>query len=80
MVEVKMKVKVFGKLVEMVGSTELEFSACTDLDSLKRELKQTYPAMNNVQFAIALNNKISAGNSVLQEEDQIALLPPFSGG
>lgn len=75
-----MKVKVFGKLVELVGSTELEFSQCSDINSLKKELQHVYPAMSNVQFAIALNNKISTSNAVLNEGDQIALLPPFSGG
>jgi sulfur-carrier protein len=75
-----MKVKVFGKLVEMVGSAELELSQCSDINSMKKELLQVYPAMSNIQFAIALNNKISTSNAVLNEGDQIALLPPFSGG
>ncbi len=75
-----MKVKVFGKLVEMLGSSELEFSQCADINSLKIELNQVYPSMSNIQFAIALNNKISTTNAELNEGDQIALLPPFSGG
>ncbi|MBK7964142.1 MAG: MoaD/ThiS family protein [Bacteroidetes bacterium] len=78
--KVKLKIRVFGKLVDVLGSNEISIPFCPNLHSLKSELENKFPSIANIQFAISLNNKIYNENADLIEGDQIALLPPFSGG
>lgn len=76
----EVKLKVFGKLEELMGAKELVWSLPIDVNSLRNELESKFPSLKNNQFSISINNKIVSTNVLLRHEDQIALLPPFSGG
>ncbi len=76
----QVKLKVFGKLEELMGAKELLWSLPTDVIALKRELQEKYPSLEKIQFAISVNNKIVIGDGIIRKDDSIALLPPFSGG
>ena len=76
----QVKLKVFGKLEELIGAKELLWTLPVDVNSLKSELKEKYPTIGNIQFAVSVNNKIVNGDGILHKDDTIALLPPFSGG
>ncbi|MFN0188214.1 MAG: MoaD/ThiS family protein [Bacteroidia bacterium] len=76
----QVKLKVFGKLEELMGAKELLWTLPVDVKSLKRELKEKYLTIGNIQFAVSVNNKIVNGDGFLHKDDTIALLPPFSGG
>lgn len=76
----QVKLKVFGKLEELIGAKELSWTLPVDVNSLKSELKVKYPTIGNIQFAVSVNNKIVNGDGILHKDDTIALLPPFSGG
>lgn len=44
-------------------------------------LKDTFPKMKNVSsFAIAVNESYAQDNTILQENDVVAIIPPVSGG
>lgn len=74
----KIKVLSFGYLVEITGS-ELQVEA-TDTALLQSVLLNQFPALRNKRHAIAVNNKLVTGFRPLVEGDEVALLPPFSGG
>ncbi len=76
----EVKLKVFGKLEEVIGTDELVWSVPLDVKTLKSELENKYPSIRKVQFAISINNKIASEDVLIKEGDKIALLPPFSGG
>jgi molybdopterin converting factor small subunit len=75
-----MKVKVFGVLTDVIGKSTFEIEAPKDSDSLKQILFDTYPFLQNYRFEIAINKEKAEGNIVLKMNDEIALLPPYSGG
>ncbi|MBK9637274.1 MAG: MoaD/ThiS family protein [Bacteroidetes bacterium] len=76
----QVKVKVFGKLEELMGTNELFWSLPNDVKTLKNELENKFPSIVNIQYAVSVNNKIVSGDKHIQKGDTIALLPPFSGG
>jgi len=75
-----MKILVFGVLQDVVGKSEFEMEAGSDLDSFRKDLLQAYPLLKNYQFQIAVNKEKVESNPGLIESDEIALLPPYAGG
>jgi len=75
-----MQVKFFGRLAEITGKSEITIAAFPDILSLMEELNRMYHGLGEQTYLIALNRKVVSGNHRLQEEDELALLPPFSGG
>lgn len=76
----QVKLKVFGKLEELMGAKELIWSLPIDVKSLRNELIDMYPSLVEIQFAVSVNNKIVNGDAIIHKDDSVALLPPFSGG
>lgn len=77
----EMKLKYFGVLSEITGlSLESMDTDATTVDELQSQLHQKYPAMKLVQCMISVNQQIADSMQALKEGDEIAVLPPFSGG
>lgn len=75
-----MIIKLFGMLAEVVGNNEISVPHHDNTAVLSDFLEQKYPALKGMRFSIAVNNKVIHGQYPLSETDEIALLPPFSGG
>jgi molybdopterin synthase sulfur carrier subunit len=75
-----MKVLVFGVLNDVFGQSELELTAPKDSITLIQNLSLKYPFLTHYKFQIALNKEKIEGNVLLNDNDEIALLPPYSGG
>jgi len=70
----------FGSLNEVVAGGPIDDAEITDSDSLKKYLLANYPEIADKKFVIAINKNIIQYNTVLNDLDTIAILPPFSGG
>ncbi|MBI1783423.1 MAG: MoaD/ThiS family protein [Sphingobacteriales bacterium] len=70
---------IFGSLTDITGST-LQLENIADTNALVSELNNRYPVLVNSKFMIAVNKKMIDTNTPLNNNDTIALLPPFSGG
>jgi sulfur-carrier protein len=75
----KVKILFFGVLTEVCGVKEVSMEA-VDMDEVKLLLKKRYILLDQYHFVFALNRKIVTENVLLQEHDELALLPPFAGG
>lgn len=75
-----MKVLFFGRLKEIVGTSELKIDSGDDIESLRKVLIEKFPKLKDEVFAIAVNYEIINGNIPLDRNDEIALLPPIAGG
>jgi molybdopterin synthase sulfur carrier subunit len=75
-----MSIKVFGQLQDIVGSNSVEFEGAADTDELIQQLQLKYPALKNAKYKVAVSRNIIQSNTALQQNAEIALLPPFSGG
>jgi molybdopterin synthase sulfur carrier subunit len=68
----------FGQLSEITGKN---FQAeVKDTDELKVLLQDKYHIPGDIKYLIAVNKKVAGSNTLLKEEDTVALLPPYSGG
>ncbi len=79
----KLTIKAFGITREIIGGKEtvLEFASGTTVSSLKAELEVQYPELKGLKsLFIAVNNKYEEEGAKLNENDEIALIPPVSGG
>lgn len=69
----------FGKIAEIINQPQIQLEA-NDLDDLKQKLQAQFPALAEQKFSTAVNKKLIHENHKLAAGDEVALLPPFSGG
>lgn len=69
----------FGQLADIAGKSVF-VDDVSDTDSLINVLHKTYPALAESKYLIAVNKEIVTSNTLLNEKNVVALLPPFSGG
>jgi len=74
------KIKAFGILAEKLPESEFEFPFYQNTEELMWALKKEYPQLDSLKFSVAVNKEVVQQNHALHENDEIALLPPFSGG
>ena len=73
----------FGIVKEIIGSSSLEwtFEEGMCVDEIKAGLVHTYPGLWKLtSFMIAINNEYATADTVVKQGDQIAIIPPVSGG
>ena len=73
----------FGRLRDAVGTSALTATlpeGIRDTDGLRAWLGRDHPALRDASVRIAVNAELSPGNAPLAEGDEIAFLPPMSGG
>lgn len=70
----------FGRLKDVIGKESIIFDRIEDIDSMRRNLFDSFPEMSNEIFAVALNQEIVNGNRKISDGDEIAFLPPIAGG
>lgn len=78
----QVKVKTFGIASDIMNGKEvvMEISGNSVAD-LRRELSRKYPSLDKLNsLFIAVNRNYSEDETILIESDEIALIPPVSGG
>lgn len=76
----ELNIQVFGQLAEIIGGSSIIIPFIETTGELKNRLLQTYPALQNNRFVIAVDKKIQSDNATIAPGASLALLPPFSGG
>ncbi|MBS1633756.1 MAG: MoaD/ThiS family protein [Bacteroidetes bacterium] len=71
---------VFGQIADITGEGSLKIPGVTSTAELNQFLLKKYPPLEFLEYSVAINQKIVQDNCVLQNNDTVALLPPFSGG
>lgn len=73
----------FGMIAEKTATTS-EIVTINNpsfsVEELNKLLLDKYPALQEMSFKIAVNQNIAEPTVLLNENDEIALLPPFAGG
>ncbi len=74
-----MDVLLFGSIAETAGADRLALQADT-LAELRLLLAERIAGLDRMSHAIAVDRCIVNGDMVLTGVEEIAILPPFSGG
>ncbi|MEQ8363549.1 MAG: MoaD/ThiS family protein [Cyclobacteriaceae bacterium] len=74
--------KTFGITRDILGGKEVTFEMDgVKVAELKSELMKRFPEMSSLNsLLIAVNNAYAEDDAVISESDEIALIPPVSGG
>ena len=81
-----MTILLFGITKDIVGQPTLSLShseaqKLLTAGELKSYLRDNYPEMKNLSsLAVAVNSEYAEDGHAIKEEDEIAIIPPVSGG
>lgn len=70
----------FGQIASITGNNRLTWRDIADTDTLQTRLQERFPALKTASYIMAVDKKQIQGNTVLTNNMEVALLPPFSGG
>ena len=73
------KIQLFGQLKQITGAAELTTDAA-DTDELAREMVNRFPVLKKLPYLIAVDRNVIQGNTSIKAGQELALLPPYSGG
>ena len=74
-----MNINIFGQLTD-ITSGNIELNNIVDTNNLISVLNKNYPQLITAKYVIAVDKKVITENTILNNQSNIALLPPFSGG
>ena len=83
-----MTILLFGITKDIIGSATLELNTTNEKElqirtvgELKDYLGEHYPKLNTLSsLAVAVNSTFAENESLVTDKDEIALIPPVSGG
>jgi molybdopterin synthase sulfur carrier subunit len=76
-------VKYFGAVADVTLKKEERLyleDETNSISGLKTRLEQHYPEIKNIAYTFALNHTAVTEDTLINENDELALLPPFAGG
>lgn len=74
------RITFYGILKERIAS-ELSLNvSLKNVSEMRAYLEEHYPILRNIPYLVAINRTISSLEIPLTSNDNIAILPPFSGG
>ena len=77
------KIRLFGAAADRAGTREAELeSGATTIDGLWPLLAEAYPDLKPMRetLAFAVNEEYARGGDSVSPGDEVAVLPPVSGG
>ena len=79
----KINILAFGIVSEIFGTNciNLQLPHNINITSLKQILNQKYPALLQLKsYMVAVNKQYAVTDVLISENDEIAIIPPVSGG
>ena len=79
----KYKINLFGVTRDIVGNNiiEMDMGQLSDVQAILNKLKTDFPKLQEIKsLMVAVNSEYAEGELLLTEKDEIALIPPVSGG
>ena len=73
-------IKAFGQIAELLGESFEITAHISDVASLRSFLIEQNPLLKDMAFSIAVEHRMAGPDSKVVSGQEIALLPPFSGG
>lgn len=75
------KVKLFGIAKDIVSSSFYEIDGGITVGDLKVKLSNDFPSFSDLRsFLVAINDEYAYDQEVIKESDEVAIIPPVSGG
>lgn len=80
-----MKILLFGIAKDIVGDSQIQYSEADkfpgSVSELKQMISESYPEFSTLSsLAVAVNSEYAEDDVSLDRNDEIAIIPPVSGG
>ncbi len=79
-----LSIKLFASLRQVMRSEEITVNIDNEItvSQMKKIVFETFPNLKklNISFLVAVNHKYSTDSDVIGTKDEVALIPPVSGG
>ena len=69
-----------AELSEIIKSGTFDFQHPAPLENIMTDLKKNYPALESLAYLVFVNGKLRPSNFKINNQDELALIPPFAGG
>lgn len=79
----KVKVLAFGIAKDIFGANAItiELGEHAETKELKETLEQQYPGLKELaSYMVAVNDEYAQDGKTITEQDEVAIIPPVSGG
>lgn len=79
----KVNVLAFGIVKEIFGNSaiEVDINTTATVEELKIHLEEKYPRLKQLaSYMVAVNNEYAQQEQLIEIKDEIAIIPPVSGG
>lgn len=79
----ELTLKYFGMIADITQKKEEVFFMDNDsvsLEILKSKIEIDYPKILDVNYSVAINKKFANCDTELEDQDEVAFMPPFAGG
>ena len=73
-------IKLFGMLQEKIGAVIELNEPVETVAQLRAVLEKKYVYFNGINYLVAINRNIASDETIITNDSEIAILPPFSGG
>lgn len=78
-----MKILAFGIVKDIFSNStfDVDKKNASSVDELKLFLEEKFPKLKELaSYMVAVNNEYASTNIAINEKDEIAIIPPVSGG
>jgi len=69
----------FGILSDVTQTSFKYYSNVGSLDDLRLRIKDDFPGITHYEYRVLINSKIPYNDPVLNDGDEVALVPPLTG-
>lgn len=79
----QLKVLAFGIVKDIFSSAsvDIDLKDTPTVDHLKKILEEKYPSLQQLAcYMVAVNNDYASGKDEVKMHDEVAIIPPVSGG
>lgn len=77
----RITVKYFGMIADWMAATEAKVTVSGNtVTALRVQLETECDKLKGISYQVAVNQSIAEQNAELNENDEVAILPPFAGG
>lgn len=80
----KINLKLYASIKDILGKDRIEMDWTNNMTvgDLRKKLDASYPILSivNARFSISVNRKPVDDSELIRNTDEIAVLPPISGG
>jgi len=70
----------FGKIAEFIPQQKISIVNITNTDELRAYLEKNFPDLAGTKYKLALNKNVVQVKTEINNNDVVAIMPPFSGG